>query len=141
MKRKQLPEQTWTQESSLHHAQLERWMHAKEETSPLSFCHLELFNLHGRRVRAGVLAYTTCSPPFPDHQAQTPLPVVQEDKRCDARLTFIITATEGPLDRIPNLEGEGVTTVILTRRMLYIEELVIHVTANPCCATYIPWLP
>lgn len=51
------------------------------------------------------------------------LPVVHEDERCDARLTFIITATEGPLDSIPNLEGEGVNAMILTRRPSYTAEL------------------
>lgn len=117
MKKKWLLEQTQIQESSLHHAQLERQMRGKEETSQPSLCHPELFDLQGRRVRAGVLAYAPRSPPLAgDHRAQTQLPVVQEDERRDARLTFIITATEGPLDSIPNLEGEGVNAVIRARR-------------------------
>lgn len=124
MKKKQLLEWTWTRESSLHHARLERWTRGKEETSQLSLCHLELFDLHGRRVRTGVPAYTTCSPPLVgDDRGQMQLPVVHEDERCDARLTFIITATEGPLDSIPNLEGEGVNAVILTRRPSHPAEL------------------
>lgn len=81
----------------------------EEETSRLSLCRSCCVS-----GQEGPGSHSICSPHFAGHRAQTHSPVVQEDERCDARLTFVVTAAERPLDRIPHLEGEGVIAVIPT---------------------------
>lgn len=64
---------------------------SKEETPQLSLCCQEQ-----GRLGLGI-----------SQHLHKELPVVEEDEGCDAGLSFIIAAAEGPLDGIPNLGEEG----------------------------------